>query len=492
MTMKSILPVCLLTVTVLSAAPARSEPSFRGYSGLLKIPTTDTLGPRQYNLGVNTIEAEGFDDPSYLANFGIADDFEAGILWFHPDGGGNETLINLKYRFQPGGDGRPSFAVGITDVMDEVDTGLYAVGTWELGDLVARVENQDVKRIRLHAGLGGGAIDDFFFGAEARFGPHFIVMADHMNDEFSIGARARLWRNFTAQAGLLDMDDLAIAVTYTYPMSEAGTLAPVIVDEKPGAEPAKAPPQAMVPRVKPRAEPEPETPAVGAPEPGVEEQAGTTQPESAPDAEASAEPPSPAPDERQAEEPESPPVIVTTPEAPRDEEAATTPAEPEEPQPVTQPPPPEEATTPSADDQPSPEEEEPAPEELKVDHSKAVVPIPLDGLPVEVEGGHVSVPARQVATWLGFRVDAQPDRRGIKVTIHAGLEGASFYIGDDRVEVNGERVELGTPTYYLNQRIAMVPVELFKLLGVPTEIDMDGGRALLERHDAVGVVTWGK
>jgi len=482
-------PVCLLLVLVLFAGAAQSEPSFRGYSGLLKIPTTDTLGPRQYNLGLNTIEAEGFDDPSYLANFGIADDLEAGVLWLHPDGGGNETLINLKYRFQSGGDGRPSFAVGITDVMDEVDTGLYAVGTWEFGDLIARVENQDVKRIRLHAGLGGGAIDDFFFGAEARFGPHFIVMADHMNDEFSIGARARLWRNFTAQAGLLDMDDLAIGVTYTYPMSEAGTLAAVIVDEKPGAEPAEAPPQAMVPRVKPSTEPEPETPAAREPESGSEEEAGAAQPVPVPEAETATGTPPPAPEETEVEEPESPPVAVTTPETPSNEEPAVTPAEPEEPHPVAEGPAPEEAATQPAD---SPEEEEPAPEELKLDHSKAVVPIPLDGLPVEVEGDHVSVPARQVATWLGFRVDAQQDRRGIKVTIHAGLEGASFYIGDDRVEVNGERVQLAVPTYYLSQRIAMVPVELFKVLGVPIEIDVDGGRALLERHDAVGVVTWGK
>ncbi len=487
MSMKSIMPVCLLTAIVLSAAPARSEPSFRGYSGLLKIPTTDTLGRSQYNLGLNTIEAEGFDDPSYLANFGIADDFEAGVWWFHPDGGDNETLINLKYRFEPGGDGRPSFAVGITDVMDEVDTGLYAVGTWELGDLVARVENQDVKRIRLHAGLGGGAIDDFFFGAEARFGPHFIVMADHMNDEFSVGARARLWRNFTAQAGLLDMDDLAIGVTYTYPMSEAGTLAPVIVEEEPGAEPAERPPEAMVPRVKPSAEPEPETPAPKAPEPGGEDEASAAQP--APVAEAET-PPTP-PQKTEDEGPKSPPADVTTPEAQSEEETAETPPGPPKPQPVT-PPPPEEATSQPTDDQPPPQKEEPAPEELKVDRSKAVALVPLDGLPVEVQAGHVCVPARQTASWLGFRVDAQHDRRGIKVTIHAGLTGAGFYIGDDRVEVDGERVELATPTYYLNQRIAMVPVELFRLLGVPVEIDVEGGRALLERHDAVGVVAWGK
>ncbi len=487
---KAVAPVCLLSLLVLFAGTAQSEPSFRGYSGLLKIPTTDTLGHGQYNFGLNTTEAEDLDDPSYIANFGIADDFEAGVWWLHPEHGDNDTLINLKYRFEPGADGRPSFAVGVTDVMDEVDTGIYAVGTWEFGDLVARVEDQDVKRIRLHAGLGGGAIDDFFFGAEARFGPHFIVMADHMNDEFSVGARARLWRNFTAQAGLLDMDDLAIGIAYTYPMSEAGTLAPVIVEEKPSAETAR-PPEAMMPRVRVGREEEPRQPA--------EATVVAVEPAAPPEPEVVVEAPAAEPEKTEAEEAEPPPVAETTPEAPSTEAVAAAPppaeeaaaAGPEEAgnsEPVTK----EEAPTAPAEAVPAPTEEEPAPTELVVDHSKPTVPIPLDGLPAEVEAGDVFVPARQVADWLGFRVDAQHDRRGIKVTIHAGLKGASFYIGDDRVEVDGEQIELSAPTYYLNQRIAMVPVEFFKILEVPVEVDTDAGRALLERHDAVGVVSWGK
>jgi hypothetical protein len=486
---KAIVPACPVCVLVLFAGMARSEPSFRGYSGLLKIPTTDTLERGQYNFGLNTTEAEDLDDPSYLANFGIADDFEAGIWWFHPEHGDNDTVINLKYRFEPGGDGRPSFAVGITDVMDEVDTGIYAVGTWEFGDLVARVEDQEVKRIRLHAGLGGGAIDDFFFGAEARFGPHFIVMAEHMNDEFSIGARARLWRNFTAQAGLLDMDDLALAITYTHPMSEAGTLAPVIIDEKPGADTAKAP-EAMMPRVKVGQEEASRQPA--------EEAVAVVDTAPAPEADVAAMAPAPEPEKTEAEEAEPPPVAETVPEAPSTEAVAATPPPAEEAS-VAAPeetgnsePAAEEALVAPAEAVSSPAEEAPAPPDLEVDHSKPTVPIPLDGLPVEVEGGHAFVPARQVASWLGFRVDAEHDRRGIKVTVHAGLKAASFYIGDDRVEANGEQIKLSAPTYYLNQRIAMVPVELFEILGVPMEVDTDASRALLERHDAVGVVQYGK
>lgn len=482
-------PVCILSVLVLSSRTAQSEPSFRGYSGLLKIPTTDTLGRGQYNLGLNTTEAEDLDDPSYLANFGIGDDFEAGVWWFHPEHGENDTLINLKYRFEPGGNGRPSFAVGITDVMDEVDTGIYAVGTWEFGDLIARVEDQEVKRIRLHAGLGGGAIDDFFFGAEARFGRHFIVMADHMNDEFSIGARARLWRNFTAQAGVLDMDDLALGITYTYPLSEAGTLAPVIIDEKPGAETARAP-EAMMPRVKVGGE-------EGARQP-AEEAVVAVETAPTPEADVVAMAPAPAPEKTETEEAEPPPPVETAP-APASPEAVAAAPAPAEETPAARP---EEAgnsepgaeEAPPAPDKadPSPTEERPTPKELEVDHSKPTAPIPLDGLPVEVEAGHAFVPARQVASWLGFRIDAEHDRRGIKVTIHAGLKAASFYIGDDRVEANGEQIELSAPTYYLNQRIAMVPVEFLKILEVPVEVDTDAGRVLLERHDAIGVAQFGK
>jgi len=110
--------ICVgLAAALLLAASvsAPGEPSLIGYTGLLPAPTADTLGDPQYNIAIASTEAQNWEDRAYLANFGLQPGLEAGVQWWHPENGGAETLLNLKYRFQPPSPGRASLAVGVSD-----------------------------------------------------------------------------------------------------------------------------------------------------------------------------------------------------------------------------------------------------------------------------------------------------------------------------------------------------------------------------------------
>ncbi len=214
----------LLVVVGISVVSA--EPALRGYSGLLLAPTADSLNRNQYNVSLNSSEVTDFEDRSYILNYGLADDIEGGLLWFHPEHGPTETLINIKHRFERGTSRQASLAVGVADLTDQLDTSVYVVATKEIGEPVGSIGGHPVHMLRVHGGIGSGMFDDFFFGAEARLAERLTLMAEHVNDQINVGARLRLWRNFTVDAGWLDADDLAVALTYNYPLQAAEELTP--------------------------------------------------------------------------------------------------------------------------------------------------------------------------------------------------------------------------------------------------------------------------
>lgn len=436
-------------VLIVGIRAGGAEPALRGYSGLLLAPTADTLNRNQYSVSLNSSEVTDFADRAYILNYGLADDIEGGLLSLHPEHGDIETLINLKHRFERGDSRRASLAVGVADLTDEIDTSVYVVATKQLGQPMGTISGRPVHMLRVHAGIGSGMLNDFFFGAEARLGHRMTLMAEHVNDQINLGTRLRLWRNFTMDAGLMDMDDLAISLSYNYPLQETGALTPVIRETSRAASTASVAAAAEQKPVKPAA------PVVAEVSEGqlatpTKELKQLTKPAPPPEAEPSA---------ADTQEPTSVPVINIT------------------------------AQEPPAPPSPTTEEAEATP---RVDPSKSVVEIPLRGLYPDVGSGHIFVPVRPVAEWLGFRVSAKFTPRGLQVTVFAGVQSAEFYVGDNQATLNGKPTPLPVATYLQKNKVTMVPVGFFRLLGVPIEADAQAGHALLERHDVVGGIFVGK
>lgn len=219
----------VVVASLLACGATWAEPTLYGFTGLLTVPTAHTLGSGTYNVGVNSGELEDWDDFAYYANFGLGQETEAGVLIFRSDDSGgssqidttslrrnqDETFLSIKRNLTAPDEGGPQIAGGIFDITDEVETTVYMVATWEQGRVVGQISGREVHFLDLHAGFAAGIFEDFFAGVNLRFGPNLIILGEWIMDDINLGVRLSPAPNFTIDAGLLDLDDLAVNVSYS-------------------------------------------------------------------------------------------------------------------------------------------------------------------------------------------------------------------------------------------------------------------------------------
>ena len=224
--------VCLVvTLSLLLCWTAAADPSLLGLSGLLYSPSADVLPEGAWNIGMNSSELEDFDIFNYYGNFGISSDTEIGVLlqrnahtWrseSDSDKGANlqdETFLGVKRAFTLPEGGKPGISAGVFDLTDEVQTTVYVVASWELGREVGVVDGKSLNLLNLHAGFGSGQLEDLFFGARARLGKQIELMGEHVSNEWNVGARIHPIAGLTVDAGLIDMSDVAVNVSYSQPL----------------------------------------------------------------------------------------------------------------------------------------------------------------------------------------------------------------------------------------------------------------------------------
>lgn len=217
--------VALGLAVALAAGTAAAEPSMWGFTGLLDAPTAEALGDGEYNVGIASGELEEWEDFSYYANFGLGQDTEVGVLMWRPRHGGDmqtegirpdrdETYLHIKRSFAPV-NGGPALAAGIFDITDEVETTVYVAANWAQGNVVGQIEEENVHFLNLHAGFAAGQFEGVFAGVELAFGARFEVLAELVNDDFNVGARLRPFPWLNVDAGLMDVEDLAVNVSYS-------------------------------------------------------------------------------------------------------------------------------------------------------------------------------------------------------------------------------------------------------------------------------------
>lgn len=201
------LQICLILV-VASCIPAYSAiPSFRGYTGLMVVPTADALGKGDWNAGFfyENVANETIND--IVANYGFAQGFEFGIDRFRlTDETDTQTLLNTKYRFMPETMSHPAIAAGVADIADEIQTTVYVVASKSFG-CSPRVWKGETLTPRVHIGFGGGRLSGLFAGASGFIGNRVELMAEWDSQEVNVGARFRVTPQFTIHAGGFNLND---------------------------------------------------------------------------------------------------------------------------------------------------------------------------------------------------------------------------------------------------------------------------------------------
>ncbi len=184
-------------VAVITVMIAATMPGFACYSGLALIPTTDTVGAKQYGIEFQTdgsITHPKADTFILNTEYGITDNVEAGIDYDFSSGVDSRILFNAKYRFLKSADEKQAFAIGICNLTSKNKSNPYLVGT------------QDFKILRGHVGLM--EIDEktrYFIGIDRDINDKLNIMADYTSGDdnySSIGANYQITDKFGVLAGV--------------------------------------------------------------------------------------------------------------------------------------------------------------------------------------------------------------------------------------------------------------------------------------------------
>lgn len=207
-----------VVVVCLALAPASAAPSFRGYTGLVVVPTADTLNNGEFSAGVMTEHVGDFEANDFFGNFAPADNLELGINSFRAVNADNrETLVNAKYRIIPETDQRASVAFGLIDATNEVQSTAYAVFSKSLTNRLSVFDNE-ITGVRFHGGFGGGQLEGLFLGVSAFVGNRTMASVEWDSEEVHLGFRFTPTRGLRLHAALFDVggrDKFGLGVSYT-------------------------------------------------------------------------------------------------------------------------------------------------------------------------------------------------------------------------------------------------------------------------------------
>jgi hypothetical protein len=199
------------------AAVAAADPSLIGPTGLVTVPTADTLGLLQWNVGAsNAWTDSGPDESAIYANLGLLPRLEVGFARLEPEDADAETVLNAKFRVisLPG---KVSLAVGAIDLTDQIDRSVYAVVSHDLGAGIVSPKGQ-FTRPQLHVGVGGGQFDGIFGGVSVTVGGKANVMAEYDGEDMNVGVRWPIIPKVLVTAAALDsFSDLALGLCLKSP-----------------------------------------------------------------------------------------------------------------------------------------------------------------------------------------------------------------------------------------------------------------------------------
>jgi len=209
--------VCVVLLTAATCG-VQCAPSFRGYTGLVVIPTADTLNSGEFNFGVMTEDTGQFNANDIFTNYGPTDNLEVGFdSHLGIDQTERETLINAKYKFLPETEDKAGVAFGLIDLTNEIQSTAYAVASKSLVRR-ANIFDSDVTSIRGHIGIGGGRLNGLFFGLSAFAGNRVMFSFEWDSMDVNLGFRFTPMKGLRFHAALFDVggrDDLGMGVSYS-------------------------------------------------------------------------------------------------------------------------------------------------------------------------------------------------------------------------------------------------------------------------------------
>lgn len=206
-----------------TAVSATAGSSFFGPSGLISIPTTETLGMGEFHAFANYTFRDGYDEAPVGVNVGLGFGLEVGATRIHETGSnsGNEVILNAKYVAFKGNLVMPQIAVGAINLANNKDfLGTFiSVEEGEINPYVVASKSVALPggaSVSLSAGYIAGSLDRGMYGASLSLSPKLTLMADYVDNwsKLSFGARYQTDSGLGLQASLID-GNFAGGISYT-------------------------------------------------------------------------------------------------------------------------------------------------------------------------------------------------------------------------------------------------------------------------------------
>lgn len=220
----AVLLVLALSVSV-SAAP-----NIFGISGLLEMPDDTVVAPGGVSLGYHGVLDVGGDNLNFFTGtVGLTTGLEVGIGYGFGesdsrsfDGDDNGFLINAKYRLLAETATRPSFTIGVVDLLEQItdDPGFFLVIGKTLTGTAEDITKAESKPLRGFIGFGSGVYEGLLAGLAWTLDPKFQVGVEYIgegleNGDFNGYVRYALSRELRLDAGLIDFEDFTFGISYT-------------------------------------------------------------------------------------------------------------------------------------------------------------------------------------------------------------------------------------------------------------------------------------
>jgi hypothetical protein len=188
------------------AGRASAAPSLFGPTGLLVIPTADTLAALSWNTHAGAVDTGGDTMMTFGGNFGATPKLELGLSGVDFKPFGTKALLNAKYAFLTETKVTPGVALGGLDIASQMGSspGVYIVASKSLTSLLGGPLSK--YNIRGHLGYGANNVfgDDLFGGLDMQVTPKVQAMVEWLNGATYFGGRVGLGLGFRAELGSYD------------------------------------------------------------------------------------------------------------------------------------------------------------------------------------------------------------------------------------------------------------------------------------------------
>lgn len=195
-----------VVLTLATALPTLADLSIFGPTGLLRVPTVDTIEAAGMEFGAHLVTDEVFTATMAV---GVIDRLELSAGYVNPDNGPSDAIISGKWRVFGEFEGEEDFGlcVGVFDLTDELNRTAFfsAEKHFEVGET----------KVRGVAGWGesNSLVDGLYAGAEIFLGRNYSALVEYDGDDVNAALRWPFGERMKVSVGSV-VDELYVGAQY--------------------------------------------------------------------------------------------------------------------------------------------------------------------------------------------------------------------------------------------------------------------------------------